>query len=226
MSPTGVGRVPPPTSGRGPGPWSGGIPPARRLLGSGGDAMVRPPPWGRPVGSSVVGRPASGTQPWRCLWRTFSQMTMTRPCRRITLHLSQIFLTLGLTFMLVLSLVPTRVGRTTRTDAGALPIGPPGGGRSPGTLLTRSAPRERERLVPQESVPASRVQPLRRAVPFGPPRRSRDKPLRRAVPFGPPRRSRDKPLRRAVPTCSDRRSVHGSGRTARVRRRPGPRAGS
>ena len=25
-------------------------------------------------------------------------MTMTRPCRRITLHLSQIFLTLGLTF--------------------------------------------------------------------------------------------------------------------------------
>src|SRR5665647_3380617 len=28
-------------------------------------------------------------------------MTITRPCRRITLHLSQIFLTLGLTFMLV-----------------------------------------------------------------------------------------------------------------------------
>src|SRR2546423_1178097 len=37
-------------------------------------------------------------QPWRCLWRRFSQITMTRPCRRITLHLSQIFLTLGLTF--------------------------------------------------------------------------------------------------------------------------------
>ena len=34
-------------------------------------------------------------QPWRCLCRTLSQMTMTRPCRRITLHLSQIFLTLG-----------------------------------------------------------------------------------------------------------------------------------
>jgi hypothetical protein len=30
-----------------------------------------------------------------------SQMTMTRPWRRITLHLSQIFLTLGLTFMLL-----------------------------------------------------------------------------------------------------------------------------
>src|SRR5437588_9991359 len=38
-------------------------------------------------------------QPWRCLWRRLSQMTMTRPWRRITLHLSQIFLTLGLTFM-------------------------------------------------------------------------------------------------------------------------------
>ena len=38
-------------------------------------------------------------QPWRCLWRGFSQITMTRPWRRITLHLSQIFLTLGLTFM-------------------------------------------------------------------------------------------------------------------------------
>src|SRR5947199_2809650 len=37
-------------------------------------------------------------QPWRCLCRRFSQITMTRPCRRITLHLSQIFLTLGLTF--------------------------------------------------------------------------------------------------------------------------------
>jgi hypothetical protein len=34
-------------------------------------------------------------QPWRCLWRRFSQITMTRPLRRITLHLSQIFLTLG-----------------------------------------------------------------------------------------------------------------------------------
>ena len=40
-------------------------------------------------------------QPWRCLWRGFSQMTMTRPCRRMTLHLSQIFLTLGLTFTAV-----------------------------------------------------------------------------------------------------------------------------
>jgi hypothetical protein len=37
-------------------------------------------------------------QPCRCLWRRFSQITMTRPWRRITLHLSQIGLTLGLTF--------------------------------------------------------------------------------------------------------------------------------
>src|SRR6476620_1772707 len=45
---------------------------------------------------SVVGLSA---QLWRCLWRGFSQITMTRPWRRITLHLSQIFFTLGLTFM-------------------------------------------------------------------------------------------------------------------------------
>jgi len=24
-----------------------------------------------------------GDQPWRCLWRRFSQITMTRPCRRM-----------------------------------------------------------------------------------------------------------------------------------------------
>ncbi|GAA4674481.1 hypothetical protein GCM10023226_09570 [Nocardioides nanhaiensis] len=40
-------------------------------------------------------------QPWRCLWRGFSQITMTRPWRRITLHLSQMGLTLGLTFTVV-----------------------------------------------------------------------------------------------------------------------------
>src|SRR2546430_2264004 len=39
-----------------------------------------------------------GDQPWRCLWRGSEQMTMTRPCRRITRHLLQIRLTLGLTF--------------------------------------------------------------------------------------------------------------------------------
>jgi hypothetical protein len=32
-------------------------------------------------------------------------MTMTRPLRRMTLHLSQIFLTLGLTFMFIAPLV-------------------------------------------------------------------------------------------------------------------------
>ena len=37
--------------------------------------------------------------PCRCLWRAVElQMTMTRPLRRMTLHLSQIGLTLGLTF--------------------------------------------------------------------------------------------------------------------------------
>jgi hypothetical protein len=35
------------------------------------------------------------------LWRGSEQITMTRPCRRITLHLSQIGLTLGFTFTAV-----------------------------------------------------------------------------------------------------------------------------
>lgn len=46
-----------------------------------------------PKSSTVQG--GASAQPWRCLWRRFSQITMTRPLRRITLHLSQIFLTLG-----------------------------------------------------------------------------------------------------------------------------------
>src|SRR5689334_19373684 len=38
-------------------------------------------------------------QPCRCLWRAVElQMTITRPLRRMTRHLSQIGLTLGLTF--------------------------------------------------------------------------------------------------------------------------------
>ena len=45
---------------------------------------------------------AVGGQPWRCLWRGSPQMTMTRPCRRMTRHLLQIFLTLGLTFTVAL----------------------------------------------------------------------------------------------------------------------------
>jgi hypothetical protein len=35
------------------------------------------------------------------LWRGSGQITMTRPCLRITLHLSQIGLTLGFTFTAV-----------------------------------------------------------------------------------------------------------------------------
>src|SRR6266566_6313294 len=69
---------------------------ARGERGSGLRPEVLPPRGG-------VGREGcvSATQPWRCLWRRFSQMTMTRPWRRITLHLSQIGLTLGLTFTAV-----------------------------------------------------------------------------------------------------------------------------
>src|SRR6478672_1024738 len=54
---------------------------------------------------------ASG-QPWRCLWRRFSQITMTRPLRRITLHLSQIFLTLGWTFICLVSSAELGVERS------------------------------------------------------------------------------------------------------------------
>ena len=49
------------------------------------------------------GLAGSRPQPCRCLCRGFSQITITRPCRRITLHLSQIFLTLGWTFIELLS---------------------------------------------------------------------------------------------------------------------------
>src|SRR2546423_2055835 len=40
----------------------------------------------------------SSPQPWRCLCRGFSQITITTPWRRMILHFSQIGLTLGLTF--------------------------------------------------------------------------------------------------------------------------------
>jgi hypothetical protein len=51
-------------------------------------------------------------QPWRCLWRGSSQMIMTRPCRRMTRHLLQIFLTLGLTFTARLYSYSPRTGKT------------------------------------------------------------------------------------------------------------------
>ena len=51
----------------------------------------------------LIRRCQGWAQPWRCLWRGSSQMTMTRPCRRMTRHLLQIFLTLGLTFTVCLT---------------------------------------------------------------------------------------------------------------------------
>src|SRR5690606_16301125 len=63
-------------------------------------------------------------QPWRCLCRGFSQMTMTRPCRRITLHLSQIVLTLGLTFI-VLPPPPRAPVRAGDGDSSGTPAGAP-----------------------------------------------------------------------------------------------------
>src|SRR5437764_11313878 len=50
----------------------------------------------RSIGLSIS--KAVPAHPWRCLWRRFSQITITTPWRRITLHLSQIFLTLAFTF--------------------------------------------------------------------------------------------------------------------------------
>src|SRR5690606_13027952 len=41
-------------------------------------------------------------QPWRILWRGFSQMMRTTPLRRTILHLSQTFFTDGRTFIALL----------------------------------------------------------------------------------------------------------------------------
>jgi hypothetical protein len=57
--------------------------------------------------------PVLTNQPWRCLCRGSLQMTMTRPWRRMTRHLLQIFLTLGLTFT-VLPYFPVRAAAPGR----------------------------------------------------------------------------------------------------------------
>jgi len=43
-------------------------------------------------------------------------MTMTRPLRRMTLHLSQIFFTLGLTFIVVLPLLLVTIDNATSCE--------------------------------------------------------------------------------------------------------------
>src|SRR5258705_1141052 len=75
-------------------------------------------------------------QPWRCLWRGSEQITMTRPCRRITLHLSQMGLTLGFTFTACRSRSPlvTCIGKqcgpaTGRMETAPLRRGPRAGCR-------------------------------------------------------------------------------------------------
>jgi hypothetical protein len=73
-------------------------------------ADLRPGPIRPTVGRSGL------VQPWRCLWRGSVQMTMTRPCRRITRHLLQILLTLGLTF--TVALLPIWPGDATARDTG------------------------------------------------------------------------------------------------------------
>ena len=88
-------------SGRAPASVPGATPP-RRVLVSGRaiskvNSVVTMVTCG--AGRHEPGQGLPDAQPWRCLWRGFSQITMTRPFRRITLHLSQIFLTLGWTFI-------------------------------------------------------------------------------------------------------------------------------
>jgi hypothetical protein len=69
------------------------------LFGLGLFIPARRPGW--LVAGRLAGTGAGAGQPWRCLWRGFSQITMTVPRRRMTLHFSQILLTDGLTFNFV-----------------------------------------------------------------------------------------------------------------------------
>jgi hypothetical protein len=60
------------------------------------DTPGQPPGRRNPYGGDMATLTA---QPCRCLCLGSLQITMTRPLRRITRHLPQIFLTLGLTFI-------------------------------------------------------------------------------------------------------------------------------
>ena len=79
-----------------------------------------------------VGRGDRAGYPWRCLCRGSVQITMTRPWRRITLHLSQIGFTLGFTFMAEKSCSYSSLGPTWCGPAGFTCSGTrcgPGSGR-------------------------------------------------------------------------------------------------
>jgi hypothetical protein len=50
-------------------------------------------------GNAADGRSWTGSYPWRCLWRGFSQITRTTPARLMILHFEQIAFTDDRTFI-------------------------------------------------------------------------------------------------------------------------------